>query len=189
MSIVARPVGSTQVLSWVGKLSVGAALAAYPKVSGEMSSDKIPVSPDTVVARFLLGDPGDPTDEQFRLPEFVFDNTQPAAVAPLQPFQTPGAPIAKKNPLNATDHDVSNQAWAQNAYVTVEVLDVATAALVFAIPATPYKFCLDDAVNSGLGTLTNLPVLVVGIDIGAPQVPITNLNLRITLEIRHTASR
>jgi len=193
LSHLPRPVGSTQVLVFAGKLTAGGPLATYPIADGTFSSDKITFS-NIVVARLLLSAPLDPGNPLFTLPDFVFDNTQPAASAPL-PAVLHGAAANGTNVLNASDLDVSDRAWAQNAYVTVEVIDIVTAALVFALPASPYKFCLDvgaaAGVNaaSGLGTDTGLPVLVMAIDIGAPQVPITQLGVRITLEIRHTASR
>lgn len=183
----ARPVGSTQVLKWTGSLTPGEALLTYPKTNGRFSSDKIGIS-NIVVARLLLADPAVLTDLQRQFPELVFDNTQLAATSPAAPTAS-GVAATVADILNATDLDMSNQAWAQNAYVTVVPIDAATAALAYTCFASQFRFALDSGANSGLGGNSKLPVLCLAIDIGAPQVPISTLAVQITLEIRHTASR
>lgn len=171
-----RPAGSSYILRFIGAVVQGVANATYPKANGEFSSD---VVAGGRVARFLLADATDLAAGQRRLPGFDYDDGQPAGSSPHTPV--PGTGI-----LNPTDLDITARTWCQNAYVTVQPLDAATAAALSSIPPAETKFCLDTGNDSGLGTDTGLPVLCLSLVLSAPAAA---LNLDVLVEVRQSSSR
>jgi len=179
LSVQPRPTGSSLILRFLGTIVPGAALATYPKATGQWSAGPVGLS-NVHVLRVLMGDPLDPST---LLPPTAFDNTAPAG-SPPQPTAS-GIPASLANILNGTDLDVSEQVWAQNAHITVEPTDLASVALLVPFAAQP-RFCID-APNSGLGGTTGLPVLCMALDLGAQ--PPGGLEVLITVEIRHSEAR
>jgi len=176
-----RPVGSTQKMMFVGNLVAGEAIAAYPKTNGTYSSDAVVIGgvPYRTV-RLLLADAAAPTDKTKRFPSHVFDDAQLAAVSPHDPVTGIAA-----SGINATDLVINERTWCKNLVVNVRPV---TAAAQTAIGvAVPTPAVLLDAVNSGLGLDTGLPVLLLLLDLGAN--PAVSIPVQIEIEVRATSIR
>jgi hypothetical protein len=185
----ARPAGSTQVLRFSGNITVapaapgGFTTAQYPKTNGTAPNDIGANTPTGV--RFLLADAAAPTDPKTTLPNFVYDDSVPAAVSPLAPVT--GVTVA--NVVNPTDQLITGRTWCENTYVTIEPRDAATAAALVAVDLSATRFCLDVGADSGLGLNTGKPVLILVLTSANAAAQWVNLNVDILVEVRHTASR
>lgn len=177
----ARLAGSTQILQFIGTVTVDVATAAYPKAQSSYPSDAAIDGVTPTCARFLLADATDVTDDAKRFPPFVFDDTQPAGAAPH-------APVAGTGILNVTDLDISARTWCQNTRVIVQPRDAATAAALASIQAEGAKVCLDIGADSGLGTDTGLPVLCLAFVFAAAPL-VASLDLDILIEVRKSSVR
>lgn len=178
-----RPAGSTQVLRFTGLITLGDPLATYPKENGEVTSGVAANTP--VGVRFLLADATDPTNPTTTLPDFVYDDSQPAGAAPHAEFSQ-----AIANVTTATDRLITNRTWCQNTYVTVEPRTAAAAAALVAIDQASAQFAIDGT-NSGLGGTTGLPVLILPMifaNISDAQNWV-DVDVDVLVEIRHTPSR
>lgn len=184
------PSAVAHTIRFAGTISLDAALAAYPKDNGSAPSNL--VSTEYWGVRFLLGDSTDPTDPTTTLPAYVYDDSQPAALAPHAPTQ--GA-VAKM--LTATDNIIgdlsspgssTNRTWCNSVEINIlQLLPGGTATAVVANPGGAY-IVLDDSATSGLGESTGLPVLVLPMAFTFPNgTPSATIVMDIT--IRHTASR
>ncbi len=177
-----RPAGSTQVLRFTGLITLGNALAVYPKDNGEVTSGVALNTP--VGVRFLLADATDPTDTTTTLPDFVYDDSQPAGAAPHAATSS-----AIANVTNAADALITNRTWCQNTYITVEPRTAAAAAALVAIDEANAQFAID-TLTSGLGLNTGLPVLILPmIFANASNENWVDVDVDIHIEIRHTPSR
>ena len=178
-----RAPGSTQVLRFTGPITLGAAaLATYPKANGEAPAGIAANVPSGV--RFLLADATAPTDRTRTLPDFVYDDTQPAAVSPRPPVS-----LAIPNITNASDLLITNRTWCRNTYITIEPRTAATAAALVGVDTGSAQFCLDVGASSGLGLNTGLPVLILPIISANAAGQWVDLDVDISIEVRHTASR
>jgi len=177
----ARLAGSTQILQFIGTVSVSAAAAVYPKAQSSYPSDAAIDGVTPCCARFLLADTTDLTDETKQFPKFVFDDSSPAGAAPH-------APVAGTGILNATDLDISARTWCQNMRVIVQPRDGATALALASIQAEGAKVCLDVGADSGLGTDTGYPVLCLAFVFAAAPL-VAALELDILIEVRKSSVR
>jgi hypothetical protein len=191
------------VLRYRGLVPVSIYNAAdYPQTNGSIPADS-PITQFnlwstrdvfTAWVRFALFDPGanplvvDPVavaNPLRRLPEFVYDDNQLAAVSPHAPV--PSVPSVTPG-INATDLDIGARTWAQNLYVTAVSLD----GLVVIADTPGRRVLLDVGPDSGLGFNTGLPVVAVEFVFFAAQGEgggLQGVNLDVTFEIRHSASR
>lgn len=182
-----RPAGSTQVLRYTGFITLGgftiAGPSGYPKVSGEAPSDIAANTPTGI--RFLLADSTDPADPTTRLPSFVYDDGQPAGASPHAPTST-----VIPNITTATDQLITDRTWCQNTYVTIEPRDAASAAALVGVDLSNVQVALDVGANSGLGTNTGLPVLILPIiSANAAGAWGNGPNVDVLVEVKHSVSR
>jgi len=178
-----RPAGSTQVLRFRGKLELSADnFGTYPIANGEVPANV--VSGVAMGVRFLLADATDPLDPTTTLPQFVYDDGQPAGTAP----RTPGYG-AIANVTTATDANVSNRTWVHNLYVTIRPLTPNDAAWFTAVE-DENAFIVLDGVDSGLGTNTGLPVLILPMVFNFTQWNYQEgPDVDLLIEVRQTSSR
>ena len=197
-----RPAGSSQVLRYRGTVTVGGNVTAtYP--IGNMEAPLDAPSPGsgliTACVRFALFNPNDIANYpaslvpgyQTALPLSDYDDNQPASAAP----HTPVACTAVAGCVNATDLSLNKFTWAQNVAIRFNNIDPAH---VFACDSAISQdgniangaLAVVDGTNSGLGTNTGLPVMIVSFttaDNGdGGSAP---FNIDIEFEIRHSRRR
>jgi hypothetical protein len=178
-----RPAGSSQVLRFSGTVSTGPAIAVFPKANGEFSSDTATVGGQAYhELRLALADVTALDDTRRRLPDFDFDDSNPAGISPHA--ATPGLGV-NVDGLVPTEQNISVRTWCQNTYVTVQPLTAVAAAALLAGNPVLTRVVID-APDSGLGGTSGVPVLVLFLQF-AGQPP-ASVDLDILVEIRHSAS-
>lgn len=180
-----RPDGSTTVLRFTGTITLANVTAAnYPKLNGEVPSN-IAANVYTGV-RFLLADATALTDLTKQFPRSVFDDAQLAGVSPHAAVAAGGVAGPITNP---TDLLINNRTWCQNTSVSVTRRgNAASVAALTAFDLPGIQWCLD-GVNSGLGTNTGLPVMILPILSPNAAAGWVAPDVDIIIRINHTAIR
>ncbi|MGL4255616.1 MAG: hypothetical protein ACRCSL_04725 [Microbacterium sp.] len=170
------------MLRFRGALTLGAdPFGTYPMANAEVPSD---VAANVAIGvRFLLADATAPTDVSRRLTNGVFDDSQPAGASPHAPQS-----VVVANVTTATDQVITSRTWAQNTYVTIQPQTAADAALLVGVEASDAQIVLD-GVDSGLGTNTGLPVLILPLVFSAGAQQFAPVNIDMLVEVRHSAVR
>lgn len=196
-----RPASSTQVLRYRGTVAVGAAASTvYPQVPGVIPSNAVITGTyfDAYV-RFPLfsvdvGGTNLPVlaDTSRRLPQFVFDDNNPAGTSP----HTEVACTLVTGATNVADLSMNLQSWAQNAELSFNELPTTTALVLYGdmgvaqdnIVTNGVQFVLDTA-TSGMGMSSGLPVAIVHFRVLNNAGALQAFNVDLRIEIRHSAHR
>lgn len=180
-----RPAGSYQRLRFVGDFAVGEALAAFPKTQSSYSSNTTTIGGVAYrEIRLLLTDNTSANTiggTVSTMPNFVYDDAQPADSQPSAPTAGLGLTV---DGLNVTEQKITQRTWCQNLLPRLQAQSAATAAQVTSF-ANALTQVVIDGPNSGLGGNTGLPVVVLFCELANP----TTLGLCIDVEVRHTGTR
>lgn len=163
-----RFASSQHFLRFNGVISVGGALATFPKANGVLTTGG--AVGDSRGVRFLLADSTALTNTEKRFPSHVFDDTMPAGAAPHAATVTVLTALIK----NAGELDISTKAWAQNAKIIVKGLS----ANIVSIDTENALFVIDNP-TSGLGGTSGLPVLILPVTLSGAEVAAITLDVLI----------
>jgi hypothetical protein len=185
-----RPSGSTQTLIFTGDLVLGSAnKQAIPSGAASTRNGVVPANignGDKVGIRFLLADSSDLTNLATKLPSHVFDDSQPAGVAPHA--ATTGS-TTDANIYLVTDNVITARTWAQNLEVTVAATNETDAALLTNVDYSGIQVVLDDDTDSGLGLQSGLPVVIIPMTFDQAFGAWAAVSVRVSITVRDTASR